>query len=115
MFAVLCFLPAISLSAGTIPTLKFGDRLTVTGVEDAEDGAYWYIVELPDGTNGYILSTSILTESMTESAACIGNKNSKVFDQPTCRNLPSSGTAVSPSTRDEAINKGYRPCGNCTP
>ena len=113
---MLCLIPAVCLSAGgEIPTLKFGDTLTVTGVSDAEEGAYWYSVELPDGTNGYILSTSILLEPMAESAAYIGNRNSGVFHQPTCHSLPSSRNAVPLESWEEAIQQGYRPCGNCKP
>lgn len=113
---MLCLIPAVCLSAGgEIPTLRFGDTLTVTGVSDAEEGGYWYCVVLPDGTNGYILSTSILTEPKAEGAAYIGNKKSKVFHRPTCQNLPSSQNTVSLETRDEAIEQGYRPCGNCKP
>ena len=113
---ILCMIPAVCLSAnGEIPTLKFGDQLTVTGVSDAEEGGYWYCVELPDGTSGYILSTSILTEPMAESAAYIGNRKSGVFHRPTCQNLPSSRNSIPLDSREQAIKEGYRPCGNCKP
>ena len=113
---ILCLIPAVCLSAaGEIPILRFGDTLAVTGVSEAENGAYWYSVELPDGTNGYILSTSILTEPMAESAAYIGNRRSGVFHKPTCNTLPSSRNSVPLDSREQAIKEGYRPCGNCNP
>lgn len=45
----------------------------------------------------------------------IGNKNSKKFHLPTCKNLPAEKNRVYLSSRDEAIQKGYDPCGNCDP
>ena len=45
----------------------------------------------------------------------IGNKNSKKFHLPTCKNLPAEKNRVYLSSRQEAINGGYDPCGNCDP
>ncbi len=45
----------------------------------------------------------------------IGNKNSKKFHLPTCKNLPAEKNRVYLSSRDEAIQKGFDPCGNCDP
>lgn len=45
----------------------------------------------------------------------IGNKNSKVFHLPTCKSLPAEKNKVTFDTRDEAIEAGYKPCGNCKP
>ncbi len=43
----------------------------------------------------------------------IGNKNSKKFHLPTCSGLPAEKNQVVFSTYDEAVEKGYAPCGNC--
>jgi competence protein ComEC len=43
----------------------------------------------------------------------IGNKNSKVFHLPTCKNLPAEQNQVILSDYDTAIGEGYKPCSNC--
>ena len=43
----------------------------------------------------------------------IGNKNSKVFHAPDCKNLPSEKNAVQFSAYQEAIDAGFAPCGSC--
>ena len=50
-------------------------------------------------------------ESATE--LYIGNKNSKKFHAPSCSNLPSLSNQVAFSSYDEAVSRGYTPCGNC--
>ena len=45
----------------------------------------------------------------------IGNKNSKKFHLPTCKNLPAEKNRVSLSSRQEAIDGSFDPCGNCNP
>lgn len=45
----------------------------------------------------------------------IGNMNSKKFHLPTCKNLPAEKNRVYLSSRQEAIDGGYAPCGNCDP
>ena len=45
----------------------------------------------------------------------IGNKNSKKFHNPDCGTLPAEKNRVYFSSRDEAIQQGYSPCGNCNP
>ena len=43
----------------------------------------------------------------------IGNRNSKVFHAPDCKNLPSEKNAVQFSAYQEAIAAGFTPCGSC--
>lgn len=43
----------------------------------------------------------------------IGNKNSKKFHRPDCHTLPAEKNRVELFSREEAINSGYSPCGNC--
>jgi competence protein ComEC len=62
------------------------------------------------------ITPSIETPPPAEiSAKYIGNKNSKKFHLPTCKTLPSQANQINFNSRDEAINRGYTPCGNCKP
>lgn len=45
----------------------------------------------------------------------IGNRNSQVFHTGSCPNLPAEKNQVLFNSRDEAVNAGYAPCGNCKP
>lgn len=45
----------------------------------------------------------------------IGNKKSKVFHSEACVNLPSESNKIIFSSREEAVNSGYKVCGNCNP
>ena len=45
----------------------------------------------------------------------IGNKNSKKFHKPDYRTLPAEKNRALFTSRADAINAGYSPCGNCNP
>ena len=45
----------------------------------------------------------------------IGNKNSKKFHLPTCKNLPAEKNRVFFDSRQKAVDAGFDPCGNCRP
>ena len=45
----------------------------------------------------------------------IGNRNSKKFHLPTCKNLPAENNRVFFDSRQEAVDAGFDPCGNCHP
>lgn len=45
----------------------------------------------------------------------IGNKKSKIFHTESCPNLPGENNRVEFSSRENAINLGYKACGNCYP
>lgn len=45
----------------------------------------------------------------------IGNVKSKVFHTESCPNLPGEKNRIEFSARGEAINLGYKACGNCYP
>lgn len=47
--------------------------------------------------------------------AYIGNAKSKKFHNPTCRTLPDPENRVCLSSREQAVQEGYAPCGNCDP
>ncbi len=50
-----------------------------------------------------------------ELANYIGNKNSKRFHLPTCDNLPLEKNRVRFDSREEALDAGFTPCGQCAP
>ena len=45
----------------------------------------------------------------------IGNKNSKKFHLPTCKNLPAEKNRIYFDSRQAAVDAGQSPCGNCKP
>jgi competence protein ComEC len=51
----------------------------------------------------------------TSEEGYIGNKNSKVFHLPSCLSLPQEQNRVYFNLRQDAIDAGYTPCGNCKP
>lgn len=54
-------------------------------------------------------------EDTNTSIEYIGNKNSKKFHLPTCKNLPAEKNRVFFDSRQDAIDAGFDPCGNCNP
>lgn len=50
-------------------------------------------------------------------ASYVGNKNSKIFHYADCSSAAKmkAENRVNFSSRDEAINGGYRPCKKCSP
>ncbi len=65
--------------------------------------------------NTLTFSTSSSTASDTQTAAYIGNRNSKKFHLPTCTSLPIEKNRILFSSREKAIEEGYTPCGICQP
>lgn len=45
----------------------------------------------------------------------VGNKKSKVLHADTCPNLPSEKNQVIFDSKENALNQGYKICGNCNP
>ena len=43
------------------------------------------------------------------------NIKSKVFHRLTCRTLPTNNRQDTTMTREEILEQGYKPCGNCNP
>lgn len=62
-----------------------------------------------------ITSVSSIETDIPDAGEYIGNKNSKKFHLPTCKNLPAEKNRVYLESRNEALQKGYDPCGNCNP
>ena len=66
-----------------------------------------------------IILAGIIFSVMTSvfAANYIGNSNSKIFHYSSCSsvNKMKSENKISFNSRDEAIQKGYRPCKKCSP
>ncbi len=62
-----------------------------------------------------ITSVPSIETDIPDAGENIGNKNSKKFHLPTCKNLPAEKNRVYLESRNEALQKGYDPCGNCNP
>ena len=68
----------------------------------------------------YINFTKSVTNppSYTVTKTYILNKNTKVFHLPSCKSveqMKASNKRTYTGTRQDVINMGYRPCGNCHP
>lgn len=59
----------------------------------------------------------VSTGSANQTSSYIGNKNTKVFHYPGCSSVSrmKESNMVEITGRDQAIKKGYKPCGRCTP
>ena len=77
-------------------------------VIDYATGESWLADEEPE--------TEAPTDGSSEIMVYILNTNSKKFHLDSCSGLPSSNNREDfEGTRDEVINMGYSPCGNCKP
>lgn len=65
--------------------------------------------------NEFVQTNPTATHAPDKEGQFIGNKNSKKFHLPTCKNLPAEKNRVYWDSRQTAINGGYNPCGNCNP
>ena len=54
-------------------------------------------------------------EEPDDAGEYIGNKNSKKFHLPTCKNLPAEKNRIYFDSRQAAVDAGQSPCGNCNP
>lgn len=61
------------------------------------------------------VSAGNISETDGQTGGYIGNVNSKKFHLPTCKNLPSEQNRILFAAREEAVEQGYAPCGNCNP
>lgn len=55
------------------------------------------------------------TKTFPSPEGYIGNTNSLKFHLPSCRNLPGTSNQIFFSTRQDAIDAGFEPCGVCNP
>ena len=89
---------------GTIVAVSDGTTVTFTTGKD---------VAPTPGRDGE--TTPRPSQSTSAQETCIGNLNSKVFHREDCPNLPAEQNQVLFSSREEAVEEGYSPCGNCKP
>lgn len=87
---------------GRIDTLKSDIERKEEEINDLSDSSDEDLKEIQiDTTNNYVL-----------------NKNTKVFHYPYCSSvdkMKDSNKKEMKATRDEMIDKGYKPCGRCNP
>lgn len=86
---------------GDIIAVSDGDNITFTTMRNENIQTNETITEKAD------------TSAVDTETSYIGNVNTKKFHRPTCYTLPAEKNRVILSSRDEAINAGYSPCGNC--
>ncbi|WP_054692097.1 Ada metal-binding domain-containing protein [Syntrophomonas palmitatica] len=55
------------------------------------------------------------TQTDKGQTAYIGNKRSKIFHRPDCHSLPAEYNRIYFNCRDDAVDRGFRPCGSCRP
>ena len=89
---------------GTIVAVSDGTTVTFTTEKDAAP---------TPGRDGQTSPQPSQSESAQETY--IGNLNSKVFHREDCPNLPAEQNRIIFSSREEAVEEGYTPCGNCKP
>lgn len=106
------------------PHEKILSRLEDTGAEVFRTDKMGTIVAKSDGKeitfNQSGLNSSPNTENseninQTIQKTYIGNLNSKIFHLESCKSLPKEKNRVYFKTQNEAINGGYKPCGQCNP
>lgn len=76
-------------AARVVGELKSGDQVTVTGRENAEDGANWSKVKGPNGESGWVESRYLVKQEMVE-------KSRNIADE--IRNIPTQATGRSKAT-----------------
>lgn len=115
-----------------------GEVLTVLSQVVNSSNETWYVVQLDDGTKGYIRNDLLIevdeaeekqvsysaiqkepnsqkSESKSSSGSYIGNKKTKKFHRTSCNTLPKESNRVEFSSREKAISSGYVPCKKCYP
>lgn len=86
----------VAVSDGTTITFTTGKDVAPTPGRDSE-------------------TTPQPSQSESTQETYIGNLNSKVFHREDCSNLPAEQNRITFSSREEAVDEGYSPCGNCKP
>lgn len=93
------------------PDVEYADYFVKLAAEAREKGVGLWSGEIgraPPETTSKQPQSQVL-------GAYIGNKNSKIFHHPSCRALPAPHNQVLLSSRDEAVQAGFTPCGVCNP
>lgn len=120
------FLNAVSPAYGVISVGKGNDyghphkeplsRLRQAGVTILRTDELGAIQAVPDGkevTFTWANQSAAPENAEAAEQVFIGNKNSKKFHAPDCKNLPAEKNSVEFSSYQQAIDAGYTPCGSC--
>lgn len=103
-------LTRLSNCGATVYRTDLQGDITVTS-----DGATLSVsVEKGSGTDTTVSATQA-QEQQLAGVSYIGNLHSHKFHLPTCKNLPKESNRTYFDSRQEAIDAGYTPCGNCKP
>lgn len=86
---------------------------TITCTSDGEEVSF--TTEKNDTAQTNPTITAPVAPEYEDIGEYIGNKNSKKFHLPSCKNLPAEKNRVYLTSRNEAIQNGFDPCGNCDP
>lgn len=106
------------------PTEQTLSRLSQAGVRVLRTDLQGDIVCTSDGKNvefqvakneSATTSPSEDTEPTITEYPYVGNLNTKKLHKPDCRYLPTQDNAIWFTSREEAIENGYQPCGVCKP
>ncbi len=94
------------------------ERLSKIGAETLRTDEEGNIILVTDGkivqkTTGEIYEKQKETPEIT--LEYIGNRKSKVFHTESCPNLPGESNRINFASREDAINRGFKKCGNCNP
>lgn len=120
------FLNAVNPEYGVISVGKGNDyghphkeplsRLRQAGVtilRTDELGAIQAVSDGKDVTFTWANQSAVPENADAAEQVFIGNKNSKKFHAPDCKNLPAEKNSVEFSSYQQAIDAGYTPCGSC--
>ena len=91
-------------------------RLRDAGVTVYRTDTMGTVICFSDGKQvTFVSGRSAPSETPAPAADYIGNVNSKKFHLPTCSGLPAEQNQIRFSSRTEAVDAGYVPCGTCDP
>jgi hypothetical protein len=63
----------------------------------------------------HVADVSTTKQRKSQEESYLGNRNSLVFHQPGCSNYRCKNCVIPFPTRQAAVKKGFRPCGECAP
>ena len=73
------------------------------------------LVALAVGGLGFLLARPSRRREGGLSPSFVGNENTRVFHDPSCRYASGGHATAGFATRHEAIDAGYEPCRVCSP
>lgn len=92
-------------------------KLEEAGVKVYRTDQMGNIIISSDGESLSIITeqSSQVKQNSSNNSSYIGNINTHKFHSPDCSGLPREDNRIYFSSREEAIEKGYSPCGRCRP